>query len=572
MIRSGWSARAGLSLALLLTPLAGSSASGQPAPPAPSAAAALALIPAPSSITLAAGAFTLNGGTDIVTDHDLRGVGTLFGQMLAPATGFPLRLRPQPAPKTNVILMVVDGTLDRLGQEGYLLEITPERVVIRVFAPAGAFYATQTLRQLLPPAAFGTTRAEGPWTLPALTIEDVPRFAWRGLMLDAVRHFIPKTEVLKFIDLLALHKMNTLHWHLTDDQGWRLEIKKYPLLTAVGATRKETRVGHELQAQGFDGTPHTGFYTQGDIREVVAYAKARFVTIVPEIDMPGHAQAALAAYPDLGVTREKLAVSTRWGVHPHLFDPGEQTTQFLQDVLSEVLTLFPGRFVHIGGDEAPLDEWKASASVQARIKALGLKDERALQGHLIQQMDAFLTRRGRRLIGWDEILDGGVGASATIMSWRGADRARAAARAGHDVVMTPETPLYFDRAQAASADEPLAAASEVTPVEAVYAFDPAPATLPPAEARRVLGAQGQLWTEYIATPAQLEYMAFPRAAALAEVTWSAKEGRSFDDFRARMQPHEARLKTLGVHYRPMSGPASVPASRPAPKPDAAREP
>jgi hexosaminidase len=527
-------------------PFAAGRASGQPAAPLP-----FPLIPRPSSVTALAGTFTLNGGTNIITTNDARGVGAYLAQILAPATGFNLRVRQPPTPKSNAIVIDTDNTLDRLGEEGYLLVITPDRVIIRAFAPAGAFYAAQTLRQLLPPAIFGPARADGPWTLPALTIEDMPRFAWRGLMLDACRHFVPKAEVMKFIDLLALHKMNTLHWHLTDDQGWRIEIKKYPKLTTVGAMRKETRVGHEDRPQGFDGTPHGGFYTQGDIREVVAYAKSRFVTLVPEIEMPGHAQAAIAAYPELGNTNQPVDVGTVWGVYPHIFNPSEQTIQFLLDVLSEVLTLFPGRFIHVGGDEAVKDEWKVSAVAQARIKELGLKNEEELQGYVIREMDAFLTKRGRRLIGWDEILEGGLAPGATVMSWRGDAGGVAAARAGHDVVMAPEAFVYFNHAQSRGAGEPLSFGG-FTPLEKVYAFEPVPASLTPAEAAHVLGAQGQLWSEYIPTPALLEYMAFPRAAALAEVTWSSKENRSFDDFRARLAAHEARLTKLDVNFRPLA--------------------
>jgi hexosaminidase len=525
----------------------------------------LSLIPKPASLTMGSGTFTLNGGTVIVTDHDVRAAGMTLAQQLAPGTGFALKVRLPPAPKSNVILIVFDDTLEKLGQEGYRLDVTPDRIVIRCFAPAGAFYAGQTLRQLLPAAVFGSTRADVAWTVPALSIEYAPRFAWRGVMLDSVRHFIPKTDVLKFIDLLAMHKLNTLHWHLTDDQGWRIEIKKYPLLTAVGSKRKESRVGHEDKAQGFDGTPHGGFYTQGDIREVVAYAKARFVTIVPEIEMPGHAQAAIASYPDLGnrdlpsadprtpvepgKPAEPVEVGTRWGIYTHVLNPSEATITFLQDVLTEVLTLFPGRFVHIGGDEVKTDEWKASPAAQARMKELGLPNEEALGRYIVRQMDAFLARRGRRLVGWDEVLDEGLAPGATIMAWRGADRAVAAARAGHDVVMTPIDRLYLDRAQTADPQEPLAIGG-VTTLETVYGFEPIPRVLSETEAAHVLGVQGELWTEYIATRAQLEHMAFPRTVALAEVGWTARDDRDFAEFRARLAAHEARLTMMDVKFRP----------------------
>jgi len=425
--------------------------------------------------------------------------------------------------------------------------------MIRSFGPAGAFYGTQTLRQLLPPQIFSTEPAAGSvaWTIPCLKIEDTPRFAWRGLMIDPARRFVSKAELMKFIDLLALHKMNTMQLHLTDDQGWRIEIKKYPKLTAVGSVRKETRVGHENKSKLFDGTPHSGFYTQGDIRELVNYAKARFVTIVPEIEMPGHEQAAIASYPELGVTNDPVEVSTHWGVHTRLLNANETTLQFLQDVMTEVIALFPSRYIHVGGDEVVKDEWKASAATQTRMKELNLKDEGELQSYFIRRMDAFLTERGRRLVGWDEILEGGLATGAVVMSWRGTEGGIAAAKAGHDVVMAPTSFVYFDYYQSKSPTEPLAIGGFL-PVDKVYSFEPVPAGFSADEAKHILGAQGQVWSEYIPNPQHLEYMAFPRAIALAEVVWSQPDRKNFDDFRARMHTHEQRLKLLGVNFRPMA--------------------
>jgi hexosaminidase len=451
-----------------------------------------------------------------------------------------------------------DASLARLGAEGYALDVRPDGVTARAPAEAGLFYAVQTVRQLLPPDVFrGAPVGGGPsaaWTMPAVRIEDAPRFRWRGGMLDVARHFMPKEFVKKYVDLLALHKMNTFHWHLTEDQGWRIEIKKYPRLTEVGSRRAGTLVGRQRgdssAAWAYDSVPHGGFYTQDDVREVVAYARARHVTVVPEIEMPGHAVAAIAAYPELGVTGRPTQVSGRWGVFSNILNAEPGTVTFLQDVLAEVLALFPGAYVHVGGDEADKTLWRADPRIQARIRALGLKDEHELQSWFIRQMDEFLTRRGRRLVGWDEILEGGLAPNATVMSWRGTKGGIEAARAGHDVVMSPTSHVYLDYYQSSDrAAEPLAGGGFL-PLDTVYAFEPVPAELTPAEARRVLGAQGNLWTEYVPTPKRAEYMLFPRLSALAEVAWTPKAGRDFADFRRRLDAHLRRLDALDVGYRP----------------------
>jgi hexosaminidase len=416
----------------------------------------------------------------------------------------------------------------------------------------------QTIRQLLPPDVFrdAPLRARAgaaAWTMPAVRIEDAPRFRWRGAMLDVARHFMPKEFVKKYVDLLALHKMNTFHWHLTDDQGWRLEIKKYPRLTEVGSRRARTMVGHRDRRDStrwvYDSVPHGGYYTQDDVREVVAYAAARHITVVPEVEMPGHAVAAIAAYPELGVTGRPTAVLERWGISSNILNAEPSTMAFMQDVLGEVLTLFPSTYVHVGGDEADKTLWRADPRVQARIRALGLNDEHELQSWFIRQMDAFLAARGRRLLGWDEILEGGLAPGATVMSWRGTAGGIAAARAGHDVVMAPSSHVYLDYYQSQDrAREPLAAQAYL-PLDTVYAFEPVPAGLTRAEARRVLGAQGNLWTEYVPTPKQAEYMAFPRLSALAEVTWTSREEKDFADFGRRLEAHLRRLDALDVNYR-----------------------
>jgi hexosaminidase len=538
-------------------PAAGGAQAPAPAATTPATAAAvISVLPQPASLTVQSGVFTLKRDTTIATDVDTQPVGQLLAQALNNATRFALRARAgTSAPDKNAIVITTDRQLSQLGEEGYQLEVTPDRVMIRSFGPAGAFYGMQTLRQLLPPQIFSQdfVASIANWNIPCLKIEDGPRFVWRGLLIDVSRRFVAKAALLKFIDVMALHKLNMLQLHLADDQGWRLEIKKYPKLTAVGSVRKETRVGHEDKSKLFDGTPYGGFYTQGDIREIVAYAKARFITIVPEITMPGHEQAAIAAYPELGNTTEPVEVSTHWGVHTRLLNPAEPTMQFLQDVMTEVLLLFPSRYIHVGGDEAIKDEWKASAAAQTRMKDLNLKDEKELQGYFIRRMDAFLTQRGRRLVGWEEIRDGFLTPSAVVMAWHGTDSAIAAARSGHDVVMAPTSATNFDYYQSKGAGEPLASGSFL-PVDKVYAFEPVPPGLSAEEAKHVLGAQGQLWTEYINNASNLEYMAFPRAVALAEVTWSQADRRNYADFRARMQAHEQRLKLLGVNFRPMAKP------------------
>lgn len=524
--------------------------------PAPGYALAegTSVLPQPVSLIRGEGSFILRADTRILTDEATAAASAMLARWLAPATGYQLRVGPG-RDADNTISLRLDPSLNRLGTEGYLLQVTTRRVIIRAPREAGVFYGAQTLRQLLPAAVFASAPQQGiDWTLPAVRIEDQPRFRWRGAHLDVARHFMPKDFVLRFIDLLALHKLNTFHWHLTDDQGWRIEIRKYPRLTQVGAWRKQTRLGHErLSPHGFDKKPHGGFYTQQEIREVVEFARQRHITVVPEIEMPGHAQAAIAAYPELGVTAQPLEVWTQWGINPNIFNLSEKTILFMQDVLAEVLELFPSQFIHVGGDEAIKDQWKASAEVQARIRELGLKDEHEMQSYFIRRMDAFLTARGRRLIGWDEILEGGLAPGATVMSWRGVEGGITAAKAGHDVVMAPTTHTYFDYYQSKEPGE-LPAIGGFLPLEKVYEFDPIPAALTPDEAHHVLGTQAQLWTEYLPTPGHVEYMAFPRLVALSEVAWLPNERKNYADFLSRLILHEERLRLLDVNFRPVSKP------------------
>jgi hexosaminidase len=503
----------------------------------------LSVIPQPVRLTRTLGQFVLSAGTVIATDAASRDVGYALADYVAPATGYRLSVRGS----GGAISIRTDTSLARLGEEGYRLTVTPAAITIRAYKPAGAFYAVQTLRQLLPPEIFRQARVEGVrWRIPSVSIEDSPRFSWRGAHLDVSRHFMPKEFVKKYIDLLALHKLNRFHWHLTDDQGWRLQILKYPRLTEVGAWRAQTIVGRPNRADSttwtFDGRAHGGFYTQDDVREVVAYARARFVTVVPEIEMPGHSQAAIAAYPELGNTGGQIAVWTRWGVSPNILKPEDATIQFYQDVLTEVLALFPSRWIHIGGDEADKEQWIALFGMTPEAAA-------AKQSWFIHQMDTFLTSKGRVLIGWDEILEGGLAPNAVVMSWRGTDGGIAAAQAGHDVVMTPGSHTYFDHYQTLdTASEPLAIGGYL-PIDTVYSYDPVPAALTPGEGSHVLGAQGQMWTEYIPDSRQAEYMVFPRLCALAEVVWTRADRKNFADFSARLTTHLKRLAILDVNYR-----------------------
>lgn len=508
-----------------------------------------AIIPRPVTATSGQGKFILNPDTVIVADRKTRLIGELLRDWLKQSTGYCLRLNRGTKTPLNSISLMVDPTLSGLGDEGYVMDITSERAVLRARKSVGAFYGVESLRQLLPPEVFADTIQDGvEWSIPSTHVEDYPRFKWRGALLDLGRHFMPKEFVLKFIDLLALYKMNVLHLHLTDDQGWRIEIKKYPNLTKIGSTRRESPLEN---AVGFDGTPHGGFYAQEAIKQIVAYAKRRFITIVPEIEMPGHATAAIASYPELGNTGQRLEVSTHWGVHQDIYNVNEKTFHFLQNVLKEVMALFPSEFICIGGDEVPKDQWKASLETQARIKAVGLKDEEELQSYFIRRMDEFLTSHGRRLIGWDEILNGGeLPSGAAVMSWHGLDGGIKAARAGHDVVMAAKQYTYFDFAQSKDPGVPFNERRYV-PLEKVYSFEPIPSELSADEAKRILGAQGQLWTEHIPNPQRLEYMAFPRLIALAEVTWTPRERRDYAGFLQRLKKHETLLKTLNVNFRPL---------------------
>ncbi|MER7190863.1 beta-N-acetylhexosaminidase [Streptomyces flaveolus] len=471
---------------------------------------------------------------------------------------FALPLRPGAQDSAGVRLLLDDA----LEPEAYRLSVIRDRCVeIRGGGPAGVFWGAQTLRQLLGPEAFRRAPVRPGLTLgiPHQVIEDAPRFRWRGLMLDVARHFMPKEGVLRYLDLMAAHKLNVLHFHLTDDQGWRIEIKRYPELTGTGSWRARTKYGHRASPL-WEDKPHGGFYTQDDIREIVAYAAERHITVVPEIDVPGHSQAAIAAYPELGntdvVDTASLTVWDTWGVCENVLAPTDGTLRFYEGVFEELLELFPSEFVHVGGDECPKGQWQRSPAAQARIKELGLAGEDELQAWFIKHFDRWLTARGRRLIGWDEILEGGLAEGAAVSSWRGYAGGVAAARAGHDVVMCPEQQMYLDHRQDAGEDEPVPIGF-VRTLEDVYRFEPVPPELTPEEAAHVLGTQANVWTEVMETQARVDYQVFPRLAAFAEVAWSAlpaPDERDFADFERRMAAHYRRLDALGVAYRPPTGP------------------
>jgi hexosaminidase len=518
---------------------------------------AIALLPQPLHVVRGSGAFVLNKDVTIRIDKDSPDAANVAGQLamwIRRGTGLRLAVVPSDAAGVpqNAILLMIKTADAALGAEGYSLEVSPAGVVICAAAGPGLFYGTQTLLQLLPPQVFCSTKPQAPpvWAVPAVRIEDRPRFPWRGLVLDSARHFFTVEEIENFIDLMVQHKLNVLHWHLTDDVGWRLEIKRYPKLTQIGAWRKGILFGlnpKDSTAWGADGR-YGGFYSQDEVRRLVAYAKDRYVRIMPEIEMPGHIGAALAAYPEYGCTGRR-------------FDPDEgarkmgiccagndATYEFIEGILSEVLDLFPSKFIHVGGDEVGKEQWKACPKCQARIRREGLKDECQLESYFIRRIEKFLNARKRTLIGWDEILEGGLAPNAAVMSWRGAEGGIAAANAGHDVLMTPFYHCYFDLYQAASG-EPKAIGGFV-PLERVYAFEPVPPGLAAGAAKHILGSSGNLWSEYFPNYAHVQYMAYPRACAMAEVTWSDPKHKNWDDFRRRLDVHLRRLKAEGVNYRP----------------------
>jgi hexosaminidase len=511
----------------------------------------LNLIPYPKSVQLQSGTTQLTGATTIDAASDLRSVAELLRNKLTPSTGYNFDLRKN----GNSIRLRLDKSLSNLGPEGYRLKVDNSGVDIASSNRAGVFYGTQTLLQLLPPQIFRKSRVDGVrWTLPNVTIEDSPRFTWRGSLVDVSRHFMPKEAILKYLDLLAFHKLNVFHWHLTDDMGWRVEIKQYPRLTETANT-DFSEMNPSGATRSINQKPG-GFYTHDDVREIVRYAADRNITVVPEIEMPGHAYGAIKAYPELGnnVQIADAGGDTKFNGMDNVYNAEDSTIQTIKNILDEVLELFPSKFIHIGGDEVWKEPWKKNPKAQAKMKTLGLKNEEELQSWFIRQFDDYLVKKGRRLIGWDEILEGGLAPNAAVMSWRGFEGGIAAAKAGHDVVMAPTSHTYLDYYQSRNrALEPKAIGGFV-PLETVYSFEPVPPSLTPEEAKHILGAQGQLWAEFIPHPRHLEYMAYPRLTALAEVTWSPKEARNWENFKKRLETHLQRLSILDVNYRPLDPP------------------
>lgn len=507
----------------------------------------LSIIPQPASIQPGAGVFVLDSSTRIQATAETQAVAQALAAMLRPPTGFDLPLdivADADQTAANTIRLATSTT----GPESYSLAVTPDHIEIHAAGAPGLFYAVQTLRQLLPVEIESSSHVSGvEWAIPAVTIEDQPRFGWRGMHLDVGRHFFPVEFIKKFLDLMALYKLNVFHWHLTEDQGWRIEIKRYPRLTEIGSRRTATPYPHDRKQ--LDGIPYGGYYTQDEIREVVAYAQARSITVVPEIEMPGHAVAALASYPELGCVGENYEVRTFWGIAEDVFCAGnEDVYTFVENVLSEVLDLFPGEFIHIGGDECPKVRWQECPKCQAMIQREGLANEHELQSYFIRRVETFLNAHGRRLIGWDEILEGGLAPNATVMSWRGSKGGIEAAAAGHDVVMSPNTHCYFDYFQSEDRENEPPAIGGYLPLEHVYMFDPTEG-IPADKAKHVLGGQGNVWTEYLPTSELVEYMAYPRACALAERLWSPAADADYDDFLRRLESHLQRLDRMGVNYR-----------------------
>jgi len=516
----------------------------------------LSIIPLPQKIELHDGTFKITGTTRVYVNSGSRATGNYLTGRLRPSTGYPLKISAKFFDSKGIadsILLTTKNANTNLGPEGYELTVALDSVVIRAPTQAGLFYGVQTLLQLLPSEVFSTNLVSNAvWQIPCVQIEDWPRFKWRGFMLDVSRHFFTKLEVKILLDAMAMQKMNVFHWHLTDDHGWRIEIKKYPRLTEMGAWRSGGGFGfatNTTTAYGPDGR-YGGFYTQDDIRDVVKYAAALHITVVPEIEMPGHATAALAAYPQLGSTPGPFTPETTAGIFHGIFNPAnEETFRFLADVIAEVAPLFPGKYFHIGGDEVPKESWKTNAACQALMKREGLKNEEELQSWFVRRIEKIVNANGHSMIGWSEILQGGLPKNAAVMDWIGG--AKEAASAGHNVVMTPTAYCYFDFYQSSNhVAEPKAAAwgGPIT-LNKIYMFDPMPTNVPPQLQSYILGTQGNLWTEQIPNFKHAEYMTFPRICAIAEVTWSAQDARNWNDFMRRMPAEEKRLDALNINYR-----------------------
>lgn len=526
------------------------------------------IIPKPQSLEISQGRFLITPQTKISGTSDLENEGQYLSSFLALTTKMNIPFVTQ---SSGSIELKIDKNIKE--DEGYLLSVTSDKILISGKNSKGVFYGIQTLRQLLPASLEAGKSSTDKITIPAVSIKDNPRFSYRGMHLDVGRHIFPVSFVKKYIDLIALHKMNTLHWHLTEDQGWRIEIKKYPKLTEIGSKRYGTITGHFHQETGNDETEYGGFYTQEEVKDIVKYATQRHITVIPEIELPGHASAAIASYPflscfpdeptfvtnNMGSKAGKEAqakgspkiVQETWGVFDDVFCAGnEKTFTFLEDVLAEIIPLFPSEYVHIGGDECPKSNWQRCPACQKRMKDNKLANEHELQSYFIQRMEKYLNAKGKKIIGWDEILEGGLAPNATVMSWRGEKGGIEAAKQHHNVIMTPGTHCYFDKYQVDKQDyakEPLAIGGFIS-VEKVYSYDPTPDALTAEEKKYILGAQGNVWTEYMDTTNYVEYMVLPRMSALSEVVWTPKENKNWTDFKVRLNTMKLRYDALGVNY------------------------
>jgi len=511
----------------------------------------ISIIPQPNQLEVFPGKMMIDQSTRIVYDENEES--KQVAEYLASAfANFGFHLEQNVFTKNesgkNSILLQINYSKNNLSNEGYQLTINEYSVKLTANTAAGLFYGVQSLLQLIPVDVFEGENQLTEFEIPCLEITDQPRFPYRGMHLDVCRHFFPVDFIKQYIDLLAMYKFNTFHWHLTEDQGWRIEIKKYPKLTEIAAYRDSTLIGHYGEKiPRYDGKKYGGFYTQEEIKDIVQYAAERHITIIPEIEMPGHSLAALSAYPELACTPGPFHAATTWGVFDDIYCTKEETFTFLENVLDEVMALFPSKYIHIGGDEAPKSRWENCPVCQANMKKYDLKNENELQSWFNHRIEEYLNENGRQLIGWDEILDGGLSPNATVMSWRGTEGGIAAAKQGHDAIMTPGGYCYFDHYQADPEFQPLAIGG-LTTLKKVYSYEPVPEILNDDEAKHILGAQANLWTEYIATPEQAEYMVLPRMAALAEVDWCEPENKDWPDFQRRVNDHFQLYDALGLNY------------------------
>lgn len=508
----------------------------------------VSIIPQPVKVQRAAGEFSFSEKTKIRIEPgnpELKLLGNMLAEHIVFVTGLRIPIVEKKRDLNNAINLTIEKVNDTIGDEGYVLNIRPNRVTIKAGDDKGIFYGLQTLYQLLP--AKQEAAAGNKIVVPAIDVVDEPRLSWRGMMLDVGRYFYPVSYIKKFLDYMAMHKLNTFHWHLTEDHGWRLESEEYPELNQISSWRK----GTQLTPGGrIDENLHGGYYTKEQVKDIIKYAAQRYITVVPEIEMPGHSLAALAAFPELSCTGGPFEMPVKWGIRKDIFCAGnDQTFVFLENVLSEVAELFPSPIIHIGGDEAPKARWEACSKCQQRIKEEGLENEHELQSYFIKRIEDFLLTKNKTIIGWDEIMEGGLAPNATVMSWRGTEGGIAAAKQHHNVVMSPTSHMYFDFYQGDPTLEPIAITyGPVLDLQKVYSFEPVPAELSSEEAKYILGVQANVWAEFIHSPDKVEYMSFPRAAALSEVAWSQPEQKDWNNFKRKMESQYQRYADMGINY------------------------